>query len=349
MRFERRPGLAQRRRAIDRGGGRTQSHPADIGQHVAALVIEHYHRTVAHPARTETLQLMPQRIAGERLHRRIERGGYLHPRRGQQVRSEVWCARRIEAVQPPHARGTIGQCAQCRAIGGREQAAGARGEHGGRCCRIAQQCGEQRRLAPVELVGALAEQRQGRRAHPLRLAAERCEIEVGLKDLVLAPAVLEAPRGAHLAQLVEPPARARTADLGPQKSGGLHGDGRGPPTARALCPVAHRSRQRQPVDPAVAGETVILGQHPIALQFGADRAQRGPRQPPHREIEPHFVEQPAILVVKPGLARFPVASEFGEVGSLGRRRAPVERYARQHQRCGQHKQHSVTPTLRQVG
>ena len=271
MRLERRSGLPQRRRAVDRGGGRTQPDPADIGQHVAGLVVEHHHRAIAHPARAQALKLVAQRFAGQRLHHGIERGGDLHSRRSEQMRGEVRGAGGVEAAEPAHARRAISERSQRRAIGRREQAAGPRGQHRRRCGGIAQQRCQQRRLAPVELVGDLAEERQRRRTHPLSLAAERCEVEIGLKDLVFAPAVFEAPRGAHLAQLVEPAASTRAPDLGPHERGGLHRDSRSPATARTLGAVVEQTRHCQPVDPAMAGKTVVLRRHDIALQFGTDR------------------------------------------------------------------------------
>jgi hypothetical protein len=66
----------------------------------------------------------------------------------------------------------------------------------------------------ASVVGRLAEQAERARADPLRLAAEPGEVEIGLENLVLAPAALERPGGAHLAQLVEPAARARGAEIG---------------------------------------------------------------------------------------------------------------------------------------
>ena len=265
------------------------------------------------------------------------------------MRGKVRCAGGIKAVQAARAGRRISQRAQRRAVGGREQAAGARGKDRRRCSGIAQQCSQQRRLAPVKLVGALAEQRQRRSADPLRFAAKRREIEIGLKDLVLAPPVFERPRSAHLAQFIKPPARARPADLGPQEGGGLHRDGRSAAAARALAPGPHRSGQGQPIDPAVAGEAVILRRDDIAAQRGADRGERGPGQPPHREIDPHFVKQAAIAIIQPRLARFPASLKLGKIRRFGRCRAPIERHPGQRQQRREREQHAVPAALRQVG
>jgi hypothetical protein len=66
-----------------------------------------------------------------------------------------------------------------------------------------------RRLAVVQPVGGLAKQRAAQRINAHQLAAKRHEVEVGLQDLVLAPAPVQHLRGHGLPQLLHHGAPAR--------------------------------------------------------------------------------------------------------------------------------------------
>src|SRR5205085_6441935 len=158
-------------------------------------------------------------------------------------------------------------------------------------------------------------------ADPLSLPSEGGEIQIGFENLVLAPLRLDRSGGADLAELVVEAARARPRQLGRQEAGQLHGD-----RARAAgVAPAHarpeRAAEPVPIHSAVACEALILGRHHRLAHRGCDMVQGHPFQPPYLEVDPDRLEERAVAVAKPRLARPPARAGFG-IRRHGRRRGP---------------------------
>lgn len=157
--------------------------------------------------------------------------------------------------------------------------------------RRTHQGGRHGRLALVKAMGCLAEQgsRQGVDAH--QFATERHQVEVGLKDLVLAPAPVEHLRSHGLPEFLHDAATATAlAPVSVEQPGQLHGDGARP--ARALVPqvAPGRGRYRAPVHPAVLEEALVLAQHQCRTQRWRHIRDRNPIAAPHGGIGAHALQ-----------------------------------------------------------
>jgi hypothetical protein len=122
------------------------------------------------------------------------------------------------------------------------------------------------RLARVQAMGGFAKQRAAQGVQADDLAAKRHQVQVGLQNLVFAPAPLQHLRGHGLAQLLHyrAPARslAQIAHLRAiEQARQLHGDGAG--AARALVPqiAPGRCRHAAPVHAAVLVKALVFRQH----------------------------------------------------------------------------------------
>ena len=97
------------------------------------------------------------------------------------------------------------------------------------------------------------------------------------------------------------------------------GAARAPPGAQSQA-VPDRAGDREPVDPAMRPEAMVLRRHHGVAQRGADVLQRHPRKTATLEIDALAVEKLAIAVVKPGLTGLPVGAHVGIGGHRGRAR-----------------------------
>jgi hypothetical protein len=163
------------------------------------------------------------------LQRCIECGDDAFARRAQQAVREV---RRVVGVAGQawrvgeRARGELLQrCAGHWQRVGSRQGAGACRDGVGRAIGRGDQCREQQRFAAVETGRRLAEQALARRADAAQLAAKAGLVDVGLEDLALAHARLDALRGADLRPFFgerAPAVAGRAAAL--QQARELHGE-----------------------------------------------------------------------------------------------------------------------------
>ena len=147
------------------------------------------------------------------------------------------------------------------------------------------QCGGNGGLALVEAMRRLVEQRARQRIDAHQFAAKRHDIEIGLQNLVLAPAPVEHLRGHRLADLLHHRAPARPLPpVAIEQPGKLHGDGARP--ARALVPeiAPGRSGHRTPVHAAVFKEALVLAHHQRRAQRGRHIGQRRPLATSHRGV-----------------------------------------------------------------
>ena len=155
-----------------------------------------------------------------------------------------------------------------------------------------------------------SEQPERRRADPLRFAPEPGKIEIGLQNLVFRPAALKRFGRTHLAQFVHPVARTRRRKIGGKECGKLHRN-----RARATRPLSRKARFHgtpdcKPVDPVMIAEALVLRSNHRFDQHRGNVFQRHPGQPPRAEIDPLAVEQNAIAIEKPCLARLPCRDNF---------------------------------------
>ena len=138
------------------------------------------------------------------------------------------------------------------------------------------------RLALVEPVRGLAKQRAGQCIDAHQLTPERHEIEVGLQDLVLAPAPVQHLGGHRLAQLLHHRAPARAlAPVAIEQAGQLHGEGAGPARAQVPQVAPGSGRCGAPVHPAVLIKAFVLAEHQGLAQGGRHVGQHHPLAAPH--------------------------------------------------------------------
>ena len=140
----------------------------------------------------------------------------------------------------------------------------------------------QRRLARIEPVRRLAEKRARQCIDADDLAAERHGVEVGLQDLVLAPAALQPLRRDRLAELLRQAAAAAAApQVVVEQAGELHRDRRGAARARVPQVAPGRGGHRAPVDAAVFVEALVFAQHHRRAQGRRDVGQGDPLAASH--------------------------------------------------------------------
>ncbi len=215
----------------------------------------------------------------------------------------------------------------------RREPAGARGEPGRSVVRTAQRHREQPRLVGIERHRRLAEQRARGGVDARDLAAVAREIEIGLEDLRLRPAMFERARGLHLAPLLRPaPARARAQrriELGRE----LHRD-RARAARMAAQAVGERGGDGEPVDAAMAQEAPIFVSDDGLAQARRYRGQRRPLAAPPARIGTPLVQQPAVAIEQPRFARRMRGLHVREARQRDRRRTRSARDQRdaEHER-----------------
>ncbi len=266
------------------------------------------------------------------LHPGIERGLHADAGPAQQMRGEMRREAGIEREAPRGAEHRGGQPGEARAIALVRQRAGAPGDLRSASARLGQQRGEQQRIVARQRRGRLAEQPDRGRADALRLAAEAGEVEIGLEDLVLGPAPLERPGGAHLAQLLDQPARSRRGEIGREIGGDLHRQRARAARAPPFDAIAQAAERAEPVDAAVPAEAPVLGGDQRVARHRRHCGERCPGEAARGEIDARAVDQPPIAIVKPSFGRAPAGARAGIVGHRRRQRRPVRDAEQQQQR-----------------
>ena len=152
-------------------------------------------------------------------------------------------------------------------------------------------------FAKVQPVGGLAKQAAAQRIDAHQLASKRHQVEVGLQDLVLAPAAFKPLRRHRLTKLLRHrPPTSITLEIVVEQAGELHGDGGG--TARLLVPEVGPGccRDRLPINATVLVKALVFGQHQRGSQRGGNVGQRNPAPPAHGGVGAHAVQQLAAHV-----------------------------------------------------
>src|SRR5690606_593484 len=152
----------------------------------------------------------------------------------------------------------------------------------------------------------------------LQLAAEGGQVQVGLEHLVLGEAALDGARRAHLPPLVGDVAATGRGEARIDQRGELHGDGARAATALDDArPGGEGDRGRAPVDTAMLREAPILGS-----DNGGDQRRRyaidaDPVQPPAMAVDAQLMQQFAVSVEQPRVARrVGAANALGVVADL---------------------------------
>ena len=131
--------------------------------------------------------------------------------------------------------------------------------------------------------------------------------------------------GAHLTDFVAPAAPSGRGEVGRKECRDLHRDCRGPARRPACKPRLHRAPQCQPVDPVMRAEPFVLGGDHRFADDRRDVSELHPLQPPRCKIDPLAVDQPAVAIVKPRLARMPCRHDTRMAGQERREGGDVER------------------------
>ena len=292
-RLERRARLAQRHHAIDFARLAQRARRTHPGQHFTAGVVEHHHRAVFDIAALQFAQMLLQAVHRMALHRRAQRAA--HGARGRIALLRQHPARKMRrhAVGRgplPLAQAVLGEQRQCLAVHGRlllllQQGAGPLRDAGRRSIRRAHQHRGHGGFARVEAMGGLAEQRARQRVDAHQFAAKRHQVQIGLEDLVLAPAPVEHLGGHALAELLHQRAPARAAlPVTIDQAGQLHADGAC--AARALVPQPAPGRRRHcsPIDAAVFIEPLVFAEHQRRAQGRGYISQRHPFAAAHAGV-----------------------------------------------------------------
>ena len=117
------------------------------------------------------------------------------------------------------------------------------------------------------------------------LAPEGHRIQIGLQNLILAPAPVQYLGGYRLPYLLHHAAPARPlAPVAIQQAGQLHGDGAGTPGARVPQIAPGRRCDSRPVHTAVFIKAFVFAQHQRGPQSRRHIGQRHPGAAAHRAV-----------------------------------------------------------------
>ena len=226
-----------------------------------------------------------------------------------------------------------------------EHAAGAPRDRLGAGIRPAQQrCGD-RRLVRVEPARVLAEQRLGKRADADDLAAKRHGVQVGLEDLALLPACVEACSRQRLADLLRHAAAAgRAREAVVEQAGELHRQRRCAAGLAVPEVAPGAGRDRIPVDAAVFVEAPVFAEHDRLQQRRRHVGQRHPRQPPHLAVDPQRLQGHAVAVEQHEIGRAVRGPHLGEARQRVRRARGAGRAQQRGRRRGTPACHGATAT-----
>ena len=141
-------------------------------------------------------------------------------------------------------------------------------------------------------MGSLAKQGAAQRINTHQFTTKRHQVEIGLQNLVLAPAAFQPLCRHRLTQLLHHrPPTGITLEIVVEQAGELHGDG-GRAT-RLFVPEVGPSccRDRLPVNATVLVKALVFGQHQRGAQGRGDVGKRNPRTPAHGGIGAQAVQQ----------------------------------------------------------
>ena len=140
-----------------------------------------------------------------------------------------------------------------------QHATGPLPNHWGRGVGAANEGGGNGRLVPIQSMRGFAKQGAAQGIQADQLAPKGHEVEVGLQDVIFAPAALQAGGGHGLAQFL--PQAAPPGGVAPvfiQQAGQLHGDGAGPACFLVPQIAPGGGRDGLPIDPAVLVKALVL-------------------------------------------------------------------------------------------
>ena len=243
------------------------------------------------------------------------------------MRCQAFAGGKIAAPQ-----GDLGEHVHAQAVDGRawglqypEHSAGALGHLRRAGIGRTHQRRRHGRLAMVQPMGSLAEQRLAQRVDTDQLAAKRHQVQIGLEDLVLAPAALERARRQHLVDLLPHAAPAGTSlQLFIEQTGQLHRDGRCAAGAGVPQIGPRRAGHGTPVHAAVFVETLVFAEHQRRAQRRRHIGQGDPRPPAHREVGPLPMQHGAVTVQHQGFG-WPVCGTHVGIPRFGRRLRGTQR------------------------
>ena len=344
-RLERGAGLTPGQDAIDLLRLTQHARRTDPRQHLARGVVEHHDRAVFHIAIPQLAQVARERFDRQALQRRADGGAnlqclFLHlflrlvgglvlrAHLGEQLPGKMRRDPLVGIERAALQRAGREQIERIATRGLRlahflKHATGALRHERWLGVGCAHQSGGNRGLAVVQTVRGLVEQRARQRVDPHQLAAKRHQVEIGLENLVLAPAPIEHLRGHRLPDFLHHGASARTLPpVAFQQSGELHGDGAG--TARALIPeiAPGRGRHRAPIHATVLKKALVLAQHQGRAQGRRDIRQRNPLAAPHACVGANALNRLALAGEHLGFGGAKVLSHFVECGQRERRGGP---------------------------
>ena len=268
------PGWRSASHAIHIGRAAQLARRTDPGQHLASGVVQHHQRAVFYMAATEFAQMGLQGLHGKALQRGAQGGadrGRAESPLGdllRHMRRNAFAGRIVAPLQRAGHQQVHGFAM------GRSVRAGVAGSR--LCSTLQARCvtwaglalGARTSAAAMAASrlsspwGGFAKQRAAQRVYAHQLAPERHQVQVGLQNLVLAPAALQ-PLGRYgLPQLLRHAAPAAAAlQVLVQQPGQLHGDGGC--TAGFVVPQVGpgRGRYGPPVHAAVLVKAFVLAQN----------------------------------------------------------------------------------------
>ena len=296
------------------------------GQHVAADVVQHHHRTVLDVSTLQLAQLCPQGVNGQALEGTIQRaahrgvavmetghdvlsihavgkGGvqvfiHLTYQALRQVRCHTLAGPPVTAMER-HARQHLHrQAVRFEVLHLLKQTAGTLRHPGGRGIGRTDERSGQRRFRCIQHMGRLSEQGMREGVNADDLATERHQIQIGFQNLILAPAGFQHPGSTGLRPLLRQAARraGRSLQGRVQQTGQLHRQRRC--TARAFVPqvAPGRCRHGPPVHAAVFMKAPVLRQQQRHPERRRSIAHRHPGASAHLKVGAQPVQYLAMTI-----------------------------------------------------
>ena len=344
-RFECRAGLTQRGHAIDLCRGRQYAGGTDPCEDVTARIVDHDDRAVLHVARAAGRAQFAQRLLQRRnchaLKIHVERAGDRRARRrtacaedaAREVRSEIdGVARRHHAGgSREHKLRVAVQTVAVRALPHvAKNAASPLGNPGDRRIRRAQQRHGECRFARIEPAGQLAEERLRHRRDTNEFPAKRHEVEVGLQNLVLAPALLQPQGRCGLPDLLRDGTIARAGtQIVVEQAGELHRQrGR---AARARVPEIAPGccGHPAPVHATVLVEALVFRDDQRLTKGGRDVGERDPVATLRLHVRAQALQGLPPAIEQNPIRGTPVVTHFVKRRHRPRRRRRVQQSERE--------------------
>ena len=329
--LERRTRLSRRQHGIDLGRTAQRARRTDPRQHLASRVIQYQHGAVLNVARAQFAQLTHQRLRGEALQWRAQRSAdflhagpapaLAHPL-GQNQPSRMpgnplaWIKRLALQRLPDLLIQPFTRFVGCRLLHECQDTARAPGYIGGPGVGATNQRRCHRGFAVVQTVRRFAKQCAAQRIDAHHFTAERHEIEIGLKNLILAPAQFQPLRRQGLTHLLPEVASVFPApQIGVEQPRQLHRDGRGPPGLLVPEIFPGGCGDRAPIHAAVFIKPLVLTQDDGGAQRSRNLVKFDPLASTHLRVGAYPVQEFAIPI------------QDADVGRLVRRLDLVERLA----------------------